>query len=75
MLEQVVLKICSILPGGSDGKEFTYNARDLGSNPESGRSPEERNDYSLQYSCLENSMIEEPWATVKGVTKLTNTTE
>ena len=62
------LKICSIFPGGSDCKEFTYSARDLGSNPETGRSLEERNDYSLQYSCLENSMIEEPWATANGVT-------
>ena len=36
-------------PGGSDGKKFAYNARDLGLIPDLGRSP-------LQYSCLENSM-------------------
>ena len=32
------------------------NAGDLGSIPESGRSPGEGNAYSFQYSCLENSM-------------------
>ena len=30
--------------------------KDVGSFPESGRSPGERNGYPLQYSCLENSM-------------------
>ena len=30
-------------PGGSDGKESACNARDLGSNPGSGRSPGEGN--------------------------------
>ena len=33
-------------------------AGDLGSIPGSGRSPEERSGYPLQYSCLENSS---PW--------------
>ena len=42
--------------GGSAGKESTCNVEDLGSIPELGRSPEEGNGYSLQYSCLENSM-------------------
>ena len=42
--------------GGSDSKESAYNAGDLGSVPESGRSPGEGNGYPLQYSCLENSM-------------------
>ena len=36
----------------SDGKESTYNARDLGSIPELGSSPGGGNGYSLQYSCL-----------------------
>ena len=36
--------------------ESTCNAKDLGSVPGSGRSPGEENGYSLQYSCLENSM-------------------
>ena len=43
-------------PCGSAGKEFACNARDLGSIPGLGRSPEEGNSYSLQYSGLENSM-------------------
>ena len=37
-------------------KESTYNAGDLGSIPELGRSPEEGKGYQLQYSGLENSM-------------------
>ena len=40
--------------GGSDGKESACSARDLGSIPGLGRSPEEGNGYPLQYSCLEN---------------------
>ena len=32
--------------------------RDMGSIPESGRSPGEGNGNSLQYSCLENSSLE-----------------
>ena len=43
-------------PGGSDGKVSAYNAGDLGSIPESGRSPGEGNGNRLQYPCLENSM-------------------
>ena len=55
---------------GSDGKEFTYNAGDLGSIPGLRRSPGEGNDYPLQYSCLENSKDRGAWqATVHGVAK------
>ena len=43
-------------PGGSAGKESTYNAGDLGTIPGLGRSPGEGKGYPLQYSCLENSM-------------------
>ena len=43
-------------PGGSDGKESAWNARDLGSIPGSRRSPGGANGNPLQYSCLENSM-------------------
>ena len=43
-------------PGGSDEKEFTCNAGDLGSITGLGRSPRERNGYPLQFSCLKNSM-------------------
>ena len=53
-----------------DSKESTCHAGDLGSIPESGRSPGEGNDYPFQYSCLENSMDRGAWqATVHGVTK------
>ena len=45
-----------VLPYGSEGKESAYNAGDLGSIPESGRSPGEGNGNPLQYSCLENPM-------------------
>ena len=40
--------------GGSDGKASTYNAGDLGSPPELGRSPGGGHGNPLQYSCLEN---------------------
>ena len=39
-------------PGGSAGKESTYNAGDLGTIPGLGRSPGERIGYPLQYSCF-----------------------
>ena len=42
-------------PGGSDCKESTCNAGDLGSIPGSGRSPGGMHGNLLQYSCLENS--------------------
>ena len=48
-------------PGGSDGKESTCNVGDLGSTPGLGSSPGEGNNYSLQYSGLENSMDREAW--------------
>ena len=43
-------------PVGSAGKESAFSARDLGSIPGLGRSPEEGKGYPLQYSGLENSM-------------------
>ena len=55
---------------GPDSKEFACSAGDLSLTPGLGRSPGERNGYSLQYSCLENSMDRGAWwATVHGVTK------
>ena len=58
------------LPGGSDGKESAGNAEDLGSIPESGRSPGEGNGNPLQYYCMENPMDRGAWqAIVHGVTK------
>ena len=57
-------------PGGSDGKEFVCNARDLGSIPGLGRASGEGSCIPLQYSCLENSMDRGAWwATVHGVAK------
>ena len=55
-------------PGGSDGKESTCNAGDLGSFPGLGRSPREGNGNPLQYSGLENFMDRGVWqATIHGV--------
>ena len=48
------------LPGGS-GKVSVYNAGDLGSTPESGRSAGEGNGNPLQYYCLENPMDRGAW--------------
>ena len=42
-------------------KESACNVGDLGSIPESGRSPGEENDNPLQCSCLENSMDRAAW--------------
>ena len=56
------------VPGGSDGKEYTYNVGDLGSISELRRSPGEGNDNPLQYSYLENPTDKGAWwATVHGV--------
>ena len=58
-------------------KESACSAGDLGSIPASGRSSEEENGNSLQYSCLENSMDGgvwqgcSPWDT-KSWTRLSN---
>ena len=41
-------------PGGSDGRESSCNAEDLGSIPGLGRSPGGGHGNPLQYSCLEN---------------------
>ena len=55
-------------PGGSDGKESTCNAGDLGLILGSGRSPGEGNGNPLQYSCLGNPTHRGAWqATVYGV--------
>ena len=51
--------------GGSTGKEPACNEGDLGLVPGLGKAPGERNDFSLQYSSLENSMD----CLVQGVTK------
>ena len=59
-------------PGGSEpgGKESSCNTGDPGLIPGSGRSPGERNDNPLQYSCLGNSTDRGAWrAPVHGVAK------
>ena len=48
-------------PGGSDGKESTYNEGDLGSIPGLRRSPGGGHGNPLQYSCLENPMHRGAW--------------
>ena len=57
-------------PDGSDSKESTCNAGDVGSVPGSEISPGEGNGNPLQYSCLENFMDRGAWwSTVHAVTK------
>jgi len=57
-------------PGGSDRKNYPYNARDECLIPGLGRSPGEGNDNSLQCFCLEGSMDGGAWtAAVHGVPK------
>ena len=59
-------------PGGAIGN-LPVNARDSGEValiPGSGRSPGVGKGTSLQYSCLENSMVREAcWAAVHGLAK------
>ena len=59
-------------PGGSVDTESACNAGDPGFILGSRRSPGERDDYPLQYFCLENSMDRGAWrAVIHGVTKRT----
>ena len=46
---------------GSDSKESACNEGDPGLNPGSGGSTGKGNGYSLQYSCMENSMDRGAW--------------
>ena len=56
--------------GGSDDKESSCNAGDLGSIPGSGRFPRGGHGNPLQYSCMENPMDRGAWrATVHRVTR------
>ena len=58
------------LPLGSDNKESSCNAGDLGLIPGLERSPGEGNGNPLRYSCLENRVDGGSWqATVLGVAK------
>ena len=59
-----------VFPVGSDGKEYTCIAGDLGLIPGLGRSPGGRHGNPLQYSSLENPMDRGAWwAAVHGVAK------
>ena len=65
-----IIKQPGKVSGGSDSKESSCNAEDLGSISGSERFPGEGNGYPLQYSCLESSMDRGTWsATIHGVTK------
>ena len=59
-------------PCDSAGKESVCNAGDLGSIPGLGRSPGEGKGYTLQYSCLENSMDCMVYGVAKDQTLLSN---
>ena len=52
--EEGISSIFLGFPGGSDSKESTYNAGDLGSIPGLGRSAVRGDGNPLQYSCLED---------------------
>ena len=65
-----ILYLVGYFPGGSDGKESTRYAGDLGSIPGLRRSPGGECGKPVQYSCLENSMDRVAWwATVHEVAK------
>ena len=55
------IKYYTGFPGGSAGRESTYNSGDPGSIAGSGRSPGEGSGNPLQYSCLENTMNGGAW--------------
>ena len=60
----------NIEPRWLRSKESTWQCTRLGFNPQSGRSPGERNDNPLQYSCLGSPTDRGAWqATVHGVTE------
>ena len=72
-------KETKVFPGGTSGKESTCRCRrhrDAGSIPGSGQSPGGGNGNPLQCSCLENAIDRGPWwATVHGITEVSNTSE
>ena len=66
----ISISISMGFPDGSDGKECTCNAEDLGLNPGLERSPGGGHGNSFQHSCLENPMDRGAWwATVCGTAK------
>ena len=70
LLIRMMISSINGVPGGSVSKESACNVGDLGSIPESGRSPGGGNGNPLQHSCLENPMDGGAWqATVHEVAK------
>ena len=51
-----IFQLNTLHQGGSNCKDSTYNAGDLGSIPGSGRTPGEGNGYPLQHSYWVNSL-------------------
>ena len=70
-----VLIVMSGFPDGSDSKESSCSTEDLGSTPESRRSPVGGNGNSLQYSCLENPMDRGNWRALQSTGSQSDTTE
>ena len=66
--DRLPIPVFSGLPGGSDFKESTYNAGDLGSIPELRRFPGGGHCNPLKYCCLENLQGQRSLA-VHGVAK------
>ena len=59
-----------LISGGSDSKECACNIGHPSSIHTLGKSPGERNDYRLQYPCMENPMDAGAWqAMIHGVSK------
>ena len=64
-----VYSVCASLVAQTVKKLTACNAGDLGSVPGLGRSSEEGNGNSLQYSCLENS-IDRRWTCIHGLASM-----
>ena len=60
----VLVILLPAFPGGSDGKEFACNVRDLCLVPGWGRSPGGGHGNPLQYSCLQNPMDRGTWRAI-----------
>ena len=75
MLEKMTNTESATEPSGSDGKESACDARDLGSIPGSGRSPEKGNGYPLQILAWRIPWTEEPDRLQSMVHKKSDTTK
>ena len=68
-----IIMLC--FPGGSDSKEYTCNAVDLGLSPGLGRVPGGGHGNPLQYSFLENPMDRGGWWDLMGSQRVGTTKE